>query len=59
MSLYNPHCDKIAKSVENICNKHAGDFHSIILGWEVKKTNHPNYAQPIEQLVPLIVIDWK
>lgn len=47
------------KLFERTCNKHAGRMHSVTLDWEIIQLSNPRIEGKIDQVVPLIVIDWK
>lgn len=57
--MYDPQTDKIIKMITDTVNRYNGQFHSVALDWEVISMSHPRYESKVEQLVPLLVIDWK
>lgn len=57
--MWNINPDKIVKMCETMANRHRGEMHALYLDWEIKVISHPRYEGKIEQIVPLLVIDFK
>ena len=57
--MWNINPDKLFKMFTHMCDKHRGEMHSAYLDWEIVEVTHPKYDSKIQQLVPLVVIDFK
>lgn len=57
--MWNVSPDKVQKMFLHMADRHKGEMHSIYLDWQVYQISHPRYDEKIEQLVPLVVIDFK
>ncbi len=57
--MWNIHPDKIQKMFLHMADRHKGEMHSIYLDWQVLKIVHPRYEDKIDQIVPMVVIDFK
>ena len=57
--MYDPQMDKAMKLMSDTCDKYHGRMNSCVLEWETISLSHPRYEGKIDQLVPLVVIDWK
>lgn len=51
--------EDIKQMLFTMTDKHKGYMHSVYLNWQILKVTHPRYEGKIDQLVPLIVIDFK
>ncbi len=51
--------EKVFKMFESMCNRHKGEMLSAVLDWEILEISHPRYEGKIQQVVPLLVIDFK
>jgi hypothetical protein len=54
-----PQAERICKMIENLANRHRGEFYTTAVKWKVIKVNHPHYDRELEYLVPFLLIDWK
>ena len=57
--MYDPQLDMVCRMFAELNHRYAGRMHSSALDWQVIKLVHPRYDEPIDQLVPLVLIDWK
>jgi len=57
--MWNIHPDKICQMFTNLADRHRGEMHSQYLDYQVMKYRHPHYEGLIEQLAPIVVIDYK
>ena len=57
--MWNVDPAKILNMFQHMCDRHKGDMHSAYLDWQIMQLYHPRYNEKIDQIVPLIVIDYK
>ena len=57
--MFDPKPKEIVKMIQDLCSKHRGEMLSLVLDWDTIEINNPRYEGKIQQLVPLLVIDFK
>lgn len=57
--MFNPHFDRVIKMCQDISGKHIGEMNYLKLDWEVVPYWDPNRGEFVEQIVPVLDIDFK
>lgn len=57
--MWNIRPDQVHKMFTHMADRHKGEMHAIYLDWRIMQIVHPRYEGKVEQLVPLVVIDFK
>lgn len=57
--MYDIDPNKIVAEINATVNKYSGKLSYVELGWDIIQISHPKYDKPLEQLVPLLVYDFK
>jgi len=53
------HVEKVIAMIKDMAVKHRGEILSLALDWEIKTVHNVHYDRKVEELVPLLVIDFK
>ena len=57
--MYNYNPTEALEVIQQISREQNRWLLSMTLTHEIQKIKHPNYDEPIEELVPILVIDYK
>jgi hypothetical protein len=57
--MYDTRPEKWQKMFIQMANTHKDEMHSIYLDWKIVQIYHPHYEKKIDQLLPMVVIDFK
>ena len=49
----------VCKMFNHLVTKHAGEYDDFIVDWDVFEYKNPNYDEPVQVLLPRIVLRWK
>lgn len=57
--MWNMSPEKYYQMITHMADRHKGEMHSLYTDYKVIRVFHPKYDEAIEQIVPLLVIDFK
>lgn len=57
--MYNPEIGKVTSMVQTMWNKHNGEMNRLVLEWDIVELYDTRSGSMIQQIVPLLAIEFK
>lgn len=57
--MYNPEIAKVTNMVQTMWNKHNGEMNRLVLEWDILELYDNRTGAMVQQIVPLLAIEFK
>lgn len=57
--MYNPEISKVTNMVQTMWNKHNGEMNRLVLEWDILELYDNRTGAMVQQIVPLLAIEFK